>query len=197
MGNVGIGTTSPVAKLHVFNSGYPQLNLESNAGSWQVGVSTGNDFAIRKGSSGSVYPLWIDNNENVGIGTTSPNYKLQVNGGARAGGVVTYSKTYGSLDTTGNAVAGLTTGSNGNSAGFTFTCFGHGEYQKVVYSCYNVSGTWNTIKVIDEGTNAFNVEASANATTITFTFKTVTGTKSYTPRVTVEATGASINNTYA
>ncbi len=134
---------------------------------------------------------------NVGIGTTSPNYKLDVGGGARAGGKVTYTKLAGYLDTTGYAVAGLTTSNNGNSAGFTFTCFGHGGYQKVVYSCYNASGTWNTIKVIDEGTNAFDVEASANAATITFTFKSTSGTKYYTPRVTVEATGSGINSTYA
>ena len=134
----------------------------------------------------------------VGIGTTSPVYKLDVNGGARAGGVITYSKSAGSLDTTGYAVAGLTTGSNGDSAGFTFTCFGNtGGYQKIVYSCYNGAGTWYPKKVIDEGTNDFDVEASANGSTITFTFKSTSGTKNYTPRVTIEATGHSINSTYA
>ena len=110
----------------------------------------------------------------------------------------TYTKSAGSLDTTGYAVAGLTTSTNGQSAGFTFTCFGHtGGYQKIVYSCYNASGTWNTVKVIDEGTNQLDIEASANGTTITFTFKSRSGTMSYTPRVTVEATGTAINNTYA
>jgi len=135
---------------------------------------------------------------NVGIGTTSPSYKLSVNGSISAGGKITYTKSSGSLDTTGYAVAGLTTSSNGLSAGFIFTCFGHtGGYQKVVYSCANVSGTWTTYKVIDEGTNQLDIEASANGATITFTFKSRSGTMYYTPRVTVEATGSSINNTYA
>ncbi len=80
-GNVGIGTTSPVNKLHVFNAGYPQMALQSNAGTWQIGVSTGNDLAFRKGTSGSNYPLWLDSSGNVGIGTTSPSEKLEVSGG--------------------------------------------------------------------------------------------------------------------
>ena len=135
---------------------------------------------------------------NVGIGTTSPSYKLDVNGGARAGGVVTYSKNYGSLTTTGYAMAGLTSSGNGGSARFTFTCFGHvGGYQKIVYSCYNDLGTWKTKKVIDEGTNDFDVAASADGSTITFTFKSTSGTKNYTPTVTVEAVGSAINSSYA
>ena len=155
-------------------------------------------FRIKDGAS-SLEAMRVDGSSNqVGIGTTSPVCKLDVNGGARAGGVITYSKSSASLDATGYAVAGLTTGFNGNSTGFTFTCFGNtGGYQKIVYSCYNGAGTWYSKKVIDEGTNDFDVEASANGSTITFTFKSTSGTKNYTPRVTIEATGHSINSTYA
>ena len=142
--------------------------------------------------------LYIDKDGNVGIGTTVPAYKLTVSGGGiQGGGKITYTKSAGSLDTTGYAVAGLTTSSNGQSAGFTFTCFGPGKYQRIVYSCYNGAGTWITKKVIDEGTNDVDVEASANGSTITFTFKANSSTQSYTPRVTVEAVGTAINSTYA
>ena len=211
-GNVGIGTTSPGDKLTVQDgtitstdsSGtnyakldrFSGLTLKGN-GAGTRGVQTPNTDALTLGTN-NTERIRITSTGNVGIGTTSPSYKLSVNGSISAGGKITYTKSSGSLDTTGYAVAGLTTSSNGLSAGFIFTCFGHtGGYQKVVYSCANVSGTWTTYKVIDEGTNQLDIEASANGATITFTFKSRSGTMYYTPRVTVEATGSSINNTYA
>ena len=196
-GDVGIGTTNPAKKLHVLNStNEAQIRLgQSGSGSYDLGVYANDTFSIGRDADTQEFNI---KSGNVGIGITSPSYKLEVNGGILAGGKVTYHKSAGSLTTTGYAVAGLVAGSNGMSAGFTFTCFGHtGDYQKIVYGCYNSSGTWNTQKVIDEGTNDFDVTASANGSTITFTFKSRSGTKSYTPRVSVEAFGSSINNTYA
>ena len=219
-GNVGIGTTSPARRLQVaYNSttapGFSIKNTNSTVNNnvvmafnrdnsdslgWTQGIDSGdNSFKISEdGDNLETNPrIVILAGGNVGIGTTSPSYKLSVSGGILAGGVIKYSKAAGTLNTTGFAVAGLTTSSNGASAGFTFTCYGDGAYQKVVYSCKNDAGTWKTFKVIDEGTNRFDIEASADSTTITFTFKSRSGTVSFTPRVTVEATGTAINNTYA
>ena len=108
-----------------------------------------------------------------------------------------YTLSWGSVDTTGNAVAGLSTGVNGNSAGFIFTCFGGDGYQRIVYSCRNVSGTWDIDKDIDEGINGLDVTYAADGSdNITFTFKSRSGTQYYSPKVTVEAMGDLIQTSY-
>jgi hypothetical protein len=208
-GNVGIGTTGPSKQFTVRSlnnstnafAGFYALNESQGleigyAGIYSGGTNANVDMNIQAKGTGNIL---MTGSGNVGIGNTGPNYKLTVAGGIEAGGVVTYSKVAGSLDTTGYAIAGLGTVFNGASAFFTFTASGGtGQYQRIVYSCAGVGTNWVVYKVIDEGTNVLDIEASAtSAATIVFTFKTRSGTQAYSPRVVIEATGHSIISTYA
>lgn len=72
-GNVGIGTNTPVVKLDVngdIKSGSLRLGTNTDGPAWKLGT-TGD--SIFRGKT-----VFLD--DNVGIGTTSPGYKLDVNG---------------------------------------------------------------------------------------------------------------------
>ena len=111
--NVGIGDTSPDRVLHV-NSGsattvaklestgsqvFLQLTDDTNSG--YIGADAGALLFQTPGSSFSTKML-IDSAGNVGIGTTSPAYKLDVNGQINATSV---SAGGTSLASTGKAIA--------------------------------------------------------------------------------------------
>jgi hypothetical protein len=80
-GNVGIGTVTPAQKLSIQDTIFPRaLFSKIGIGNWYVGGdgSSGNNFAIRYNSISSY--ITITNTGNVGIGTSNPQYPLDVYG---------------------------------------------------------------------------------------------------------------------
>gem|GEM_PF-1476591 len=112
-GNVGIGTNSPAAKLHISGGNDPLVQLSSTVGNypalrfervgqltWQTGFEGvggpvgANAFTI-KDITNSKFPFSIENNSptgslvikssgNVGIGTTTPTQTLDIGAGSMA-----------------------------------------------------------------------------------------------------------------
>jgi hypothetical protein len=112
-GNVGIGTSSPSYKLDVNGTSYYADTLYFGAGtnsliSWTAGYSDGTTLIVRGPNAGSMIlqpnsaqtGIFISSSGNVGIGTTSPSYKLDVAGTVKSSG----SYIHGASGTSGNII---------------------------------------------------------------------------------------------
>lgn len=113
-GDVGINNTSPGFNLHVLDASATEVRIESTGANSSAGVAVENDarvwtFAVIGGASdnlalidstGGTSPLqievgassaalYIDTNDNVGLGTSTPDSKLDIGAGAITGSEMT------------------------------------------------------------------------------------------------------------
>ncbi|MFA5886350.1 MAG: hypothetical protein WC863_01065 [Patescibacteria group bacterium] len=192
-GNVGIGTTSPVAKLEVAaSSGYSILGGSQKIGN--VASPTANSDVATLGwvnsaissATGSITlwggttggNIWSLNSGNVGIGTSAPTAKLDVNGDFNQGHILT---SYSSYVTTGvpeyktvtlNAVDGTTldwsamyrirvavSGDTSTQTGATYLVWDSSSY-------VGDARVWNIRMVNRAGSTSNHVQARLNGNTV-------------------------------
>lgn len=101
-GNLSIGHSAPLVRLHVkgtgellrldgtsasltlYNSSLSKGFIQCDNGNMNIGTSTGNTAGNLYFYMNSAAKMTLLNNGNLGIGTTNPNAKLSINGGGAA-----------------------------------------------------------------------------------------------------------------
>ena len=177
-GNVGIGTSSPSTKLQV-NGTFASNALWTDASSiaywgnystayggltWDTGygmIFSSGGNALRFGTNGANARMSIDTSGNVGIGTTSPGYKLEVNGTSYFSGLAYFGQTaaggsafrWGAYGTAVSSNTMLTHNQLYNGSGWTILDSGIG-------TTYLDLGAAISNPYISFGTGAANTEAS-------------------------------------
>ena len=181
---VGIGTTSPSAALHV-SASVAELRLTDSDGdgdySQIISGATGNLFLCAdagNGGNNSYMGFLVDNSErmridssgNVGIGETSPSYKLQVKGsndiaqlkGTSGNALLRFTDS----DSTSDFSLGADDGSGAGAGAFMLYDRSNSAYRIVVNSSGNVGiGTTNTSSKLSLGLT----ESAANSVSISGT----------------------------
>lgn len=154
-GNVGIGTTTPGVALDVAGNIRSNSTIFTSQTQTQtIRINSSTHLAFQNTGSGEV--ARFDNAGNWGIGTTSPNSKLDVNGNTTITGSLAVSQ---SLLQYSN-ITSVTSGSTSNVASFST-----GSYTAAFFDYVTTSGTSaraGSVFTVWNGNNVEYTETSTN-----------------------------------
>lgn len=169
-GFLGVGTSSPTARLHLESPGIEgdvTINMKVG-GSWtaQIQQTASSNFSI---SNGGQIRMSIQPNGSVGIGTTSPAARLDVDGDARISGELRHTRNgdanmmpiaYGMVSGNGtlNANSGNVTVSRTGSGRYTISI----EGESVLFTNYVILATPTSSVSVRAGSLGGNVRISTD-----------------------------------
>lgn len=111
--NVGIGTSTPAALLHLAATADPNIVFDTGATDWYIGLddSDNDQLIIGTGQTvGTAGALYFGTGGNIGVGTTNPSSKLVVNGSVRFSDLTNCD----TIDTDANGVLSCGTDASGS-----------------------------------------------------------------------------------